>query len=445
MNYKTHWMLVITFVVSSFITQASNSYVFTPNLTTDYKYMEVDKQGITVVVENRIYDGATHINLVLYHLNLNDMSLVWKTEDSIWATAIDAHISATSIYILHNVIGSPFHTMLSKFNRQNGELIWRRGIGGDLDYGQFLRVNEQSNAVVVAGENQEVSQLWRFDVNGILQSHLSLDIAIENSEPDSNDEKIYQLHLNDDNSIIIAAVMELTNTIRVIHLSESNSALFDHSFDQINLAFFNVLNLSVSDDNLYLITLTEESLFGIDRFTQYVLDEDGNLLFLNKTGELLHWPVLQILNQFLLKGKILNVADTSNQGPVDIDVFHTQSDGQFVPFYAYSYQGSGSFAGVRKALMTENENLFVIAGKRNIFPDTSIDDIYLRWDANGNLCSQFIDKGYDFYSFIATYQNDVFELRYRGEHTVNGRHLQVIKHLVESTCNYDLVFQSSFE
>ena len=38
--------------------------------------MEVDDQGITVAVENRFWDEAILINLVLYHLDLNDMFLV---------------------------------------------------------------------------------------------------------------------------------------------------------------------------------------------------------------------------------------------------------------------------------------------------------------------------------------------------------------------------------
>ena len=443
-------LVLVQIILVNFVHAKSDlfqsKFIYTPEFSTEYRNMNVDENGITVVVENRYHDEFlnSQFHMVLYRLTPDSLSLEWFKEDIIWARVIDSVITQSNIYVLHKVKGQSYKMALSNYSLNNGSLLWRVGIGGDLDEGQYLRVNENTNQLIVIGENQEISQLWRFDTIGNLQSHMSIDIA--NSQQENNPvfgiETIYDVYFHPDDSVVLLAIMEAAITTRLIYINPDNTIRFDHKFDQIQHSFFNKLNLSVSNDNKYLITLIEESLFGISRFVQYALNENGQLLFVNQTDNFLHWIVDFVMSSFLSNGTILNVTDVSIGGPATYEMFATELDGQFSPLFSYTYQNEGSLVNNTKSLLTENDELFIVVMRRNVFPDQTYDSIYLQWHANGQLCSEFVNDGSDSYAFIKSYNNIIYELRYRGLFEKNGRYLQVVKHL---SCNNDLIFKSSFE
>jgi len=423
-----------------------SEFIYTPEFSTEYRNMNVDENGITVMIENRYRDefSNTQFHMVLYHLTPDSLSLEWIKEEAIWARVIDSVITQSNIYVLHKVKDQVYKMALSNFSIKNGSLLWRVGIGGDFDEGQFLRVNENTNELIVIGENQEISQLWRFDTEGNLQSHMSIDIANNPQEnnPFFDAETIYDIYLHPDDSVVLLALMEAEIKTRLIHISPNNVILFDHKFEQIQHSFFNELSLSVSNDNRYLITLNEESLFGIPRLVQYALDENGKLLFVNQTDNFLHWSVDFVMSSFLNNDTIFNVTDVSNGGPATYEMFTTELDGQFSPLFNYTYQNKGSLAGLTTSLLTVNDDLFMVVNKLNVFPDGTLDSIYLQWHTNGQLCSEIVNDGSDFYAFIKPYNNIIYELRYRGPYERNGRYLQVVKH---PSCIENIIFKSGFE
>ena len=448
---KTTFIILIQ--VMSFFPFAlvSEPFIYAPHATTDVKKMKIDKLGITVVTGNRFPSGTQPINkhMVIYNLDYS-RSLNWLTEDDIQATVIDTIITSDAVFILHTVDGEAFETEISKFNKADGSLVWRKGINDQPGKGKILAINENTNMIAVAGEHDNAIQVWWYDTDGSFQSHWSKDLSPFINIFDRGRESITTLHLLDDNSVISSSIMQAENIIRVIRTNMTGEKLFDYSHQgqgTIQLDIARTMALLVLPNDKFAFTYIDENLHGVPRFVQFALSADGQELFSKHSDDNVFWGISYAGNILGANGNILNIWNTNGNQYLDLQIFHTDINGIDSQQYSYTYSGKGSFLGVRQVALTSHGGLFMVATRKDPFPELGSSTLYLQWTADGQLCNQTEIVYTDFYPFLQLYNQSIYELRYKSSSNggVNSIELHVIMHPQIVACLSDIIFFSGFD
>ncbi|MCF6289168.1 MAG: hypothetical protein L3J53_08050 [Proteobacteria bacterium] len=436
--------VLIQFIGFSSLSLAGEPFVYTPHFSTDIKKMEIDQFGITVVTANRFPVGTKPVSqhIVIYNLD-HSRSLNWITEDDKEAELIDSIITTSAIFILHTVTGQTYQTEISKFNRVDGALVWRKGINDQPGKGKLLAINEDSNTIAVAGEHENAIQVWWYDTDGIFQSHWSKDLSPFINVLNPGSETITALHLLSDNSVVSVSKISAESVVRVIRTNIDSEEVFDYSHQGHAIGRHPPTLLTLTNDN-FVITYIDENQLGIPRFVQFALNIDGDELFSKHSDDNAQWGIAYTGNILHTNNNILNVWQTSGTDQ-NLQIFQTDVNGNDSHLFSYAYSGIGHFRGVRQMVLSNQGGLFMIASRKDPFPEKFTDTLYLQWTADGQLCNQTEVDGSDFNPFLQLYNKNVYELRYIGEHVPNGRALHVIQHPLIDACLSDIIFAFGFE